>query len=410
MTSVARLLLLMSIFWVGMDSYILVNVNYLDITVITYFFQILKLLIFIFPVIVLYARYGLDNRASRLFILYNIFLIVFVLYGVVNGNDKTNIILSLKNIYLWVWYALLLNSVKFTISPGFCQKLMFAFVISIVLNIFYSIYIDLSFSGKYSDFYFYELYNDKGMFESWNFIRDGAVRAFGFVGSKLTLSQMTFIPGAFMMMVFIYNKNVLNKTFALLIGLIILYGLYITNTRNPLFSIMLSTVIYLLFRVLKVTRVKFLLSFLILYSLSIYVVGYLSDSGVGDESSQARIPMIIDFMSQLQHKMLGYGIGSTGIANLTYKFFYESSAATVFMDLGLIGGALFWLGILRVAYISTLHADNSQDSNEKIVYHTISFSLTCLLFITNFTNIFDFSLMWYSIIIMLAFKLKKEQV
>lgn len=407
MTNVARLLLLMSIFWVGMDSYILVNVNYLDITIVTYLAQLIKILLFLAPAVIFYAKYGINKRALSVFFIYNLFLVVFVVFGLISGNDKTNIILSLKNIYLWIWYALLLNSINFKISTSFSRKIMFSFVVAILLNIVYSVYISLSFSGKLSDFYFYELYNNKGMFESWNFIRDGQVRAFGLVGSKLTLSQMAFIPGSFIMMAFIYNKDVLKKVFSLILGFVILYGLYITNTRNPLFAIALSTMVFLIFRRFKITGLRFLIVFIVVYLFSIYVVGYLSESGIGDESSQVRIPMIIDFLLQLQNRPIGYGIGSTGIANLTYKFFYESSAATIFMDLGVVGGALFWLGVLRVAFVSMKYGNDSQDVEMKIIYQTISFSLLCLLFITNFTNIFDFSLMWFSIIIVLATKIER---
>src|SRR3546814_9313973 len=56
------------------------------------------------------------------------------------------------------------------------------------------------------------------------------------------------------------------------------------------------------------------------------------------------------FIDVFQQNKWGYGVGSAGIVNLTYKFFFESSAATVFTDLGLAGGIIYFGTIIASAF------------------------------------------------------------
>ncbi|MEZ7213272.1 hypothetical protein ACBC55_02675 [Klebsiella spallanzanii] len=116
--------------------------------------------------------------------------------------------------------------------------------------------------------------------------------------------------------------------------------------------------------------------------------------------------MLLDFLEQIKANPIGYGIGSTGIANKTYPFFYESGAATIFMDLGIVGGTIFWIGIIYISYLSFLKGSNVNNISSKIIYNSMGFSVLTLLLITNFTNIFDFSLIWYSIVIFIIIMYK----
>src|SRR3546814_17819406 len=102
---------------------------------------------------------------------------VYLVVGLKNGNGIGNILLSIKNIYFWVFYFLLIVASKINFSDGIIKITISALIFFALINIAYSVYINITFSGNYSDFYFYELYKGKGMFEDWNFIRDGDVRA-----------------------------------------------------------------------------------------------------------------------------------------------------------------------------------------------------------------------------------------
>lgn len=405
-STIPKFLILCLILWVSLDSYLLVNVYYLDMNIIMYITQVLKYCIMFIPVIGFLFKYPIRKKAAVYFILYNCLLIIFCFIGFAKGYDHSNIILSIKNVYLWLWFSLLLCCFDFTISDKYVKYIFFVFLISAIINVIYSIYISVIFDGDFRIFYFYDLYIEKGMFESWNFLRDGNVRAFGFVGSKLTLSQMLLIPCSIVLMSILYKKDFFHKLLYSLLGLLLIYGMFITYVRNPFFSLILSFFIFSFFRVFKITWRRYLSLFIIVYLISILTVSYLNDNGSGDSSSQARIPMLLDFLEQIKANPIGYGIGSTGIANKTYPFFYESGAATIFMDLGIVGGTIFWIGIIYISYLSFLKGSNVNNISSKIIYNSMGFSVLTLLLITNFTNIFDFSLIWYSIVIFIIIMYK----
>lgn|GEM_PF-4125092 len=399
MPTIPKFLILCFILWVGFDSYILVNIYYLDISFISITTQLVKYSIMFLPALAFLLLYGVRKKMLYLFISYNILLLVFCAIGKNNGYDVGNIILSIKNVYLWVWYALLLCCFNFNISDKYVKMIFYVYLISAFLSIAYSIYINIVFDGDFKVFYFFDLYTEKGIFQSWNFIRDGKVRAFGLVGSKLTLSQMLVIPCSIVLMSILYTRDFFYKLLNAILGLFLLYGMYITYARNPLFALTLSFAVFIFFQFFKLTWKRYFIFFIVIYSLSVWIVSYLNDSGSGDASSQARIPMLLDFFTQFSANPLGHGIGSTGIANQTYFYFYESGAATIFMDLGGLGGCIYWASLIWLSYYSMKEAQRYRKAFTKIVYNAMSFSLLTLLLITNFTNIFDFSLIWYSFII-----------
>src|SRR3546814_4725518 len=114
---------------------------------------------------------------------------VYLVVGLKNGNGIGNILLSIKNIYFWVFYFLLIVASKINFSDGIIKITISALIFFALINIAYSVYINITFSGNYSAFYFYELYKGKGMFEDWNFIRDGDVRALDRKSTRLNSSH-----------------------------------------------------------------------------------------------------------------------------------------------------------------------------------------------------------------------------
>ncbi len=407
--TIPKFLILCFILWVGLDSYILVNVYYLDITFITLITQLVKYSIMFIPILAFLFKYGIKKKMVYLFLLYNMLLMIFCIIGKFNGYDSTNIILSIKNVYLWVWYALLLSCFNFNISDKYVKLIFYFFLIAAILNISYSIYVNVIFDGDFKVFYFFDLYTEKGIFQSWNFIRDEKVRAFGLVGSKLTLSQMLIIPCSIVLMSVIFKRDFFYKLLYSILGVFLLYGMYITYARNPLFALTLSFALFIFFQFFKLTWWRYFAFFLSIYSLSVWIVSYLNDSGSGDASSQARIPMLLDFLTQFSANPFGHGVGSTGIANQTYSYFYESGAATIFMDLGVFGGCLYWISLIWLSFYAMREAQHYYNPFTKVVYNSMGFSILTLLLITNFTNIFDFSLIWYSIVIFIIIMYKPTE-
>lgn len=388
--------------WYWIESYVLVHAQYSGISLYSAAFQAIKLFMLAVPLCLWFYHYGLSKQRSKYFYIYTIILCFYLLLGIKEGYDRMNIILSIKNIYFWFYVLIFCYAINNRMPAHLSIFLVITIFISALMNVGYSIYINLTYTGDPTDFYFYDLYNSKGMFVIWNFIRDGSVRAFGLVGSKLTLSQLYIVPILISLFLAIYLNDLKAKALALIVFCILMYGLWITATRNPYLAIFFSFVVYSFFCCFKITKIRFFVITLVLYAFSIYLVLLLSDAGVGDESSKARIPMLLSFFNELLDKPFGHGIGSTGVASTTYPFFFESSLATVFMDLGIIGG-LFYFGMIISFSFQMIRAANL--TNLPILKSLLTasgYSLLSLFFLTNFTNIYDSSLFVYTIVTIFA--------
>ncbi|WP_460881864.1 hypothetical protein [Pseudaeromonas pectinilytica] len=391
-------LFLLAMPWYWVESFILVHAQYSGVELYSAIFLMIKLFMIFIPLSLWYYHYGVARGRAKLLVCYSIVLFVYVLVGLKAGYEITNIILSIKNIYFWLFVLIVCYSLNVKFPSHQSIFLVTILFFSALMNVVYSIYIDLTYSGNPTDFYFYDLYNDKGLFVIYNFIRDGKVRAFGFVGSKLTLSQLYIIPVLLSSFLVLYFKSNKLKLSAFVLACLFNYGLWITATRNPYLAMFFSGLVFLFFSIFGITRFRFFVVSICLYAFSIYLVLLLSDAGIGDESSKARIPMLLSFLEQLTDKPFGHGIGSTGIASGSYPFFFESSLATIFMDLGVIGGLFYFGIIISLSFEMIRTAKFTHRPILKSVLMTSGFSLLSLFFLSNFTNIYDSSLFVFAII------------
>lgn len=391
-------LFIMAMPWYWVESFFLVHAEYSGVGLYSAAFLMIKLLMIFIPLSLWYYHYGVAQGRAKYLIYFSIIFFVYLIVGLKSGYEITNIILSIKNIYFWLFVLIFCYSVKAKFSAHQSVFLVSILFLSALMNVVYSIYIDLTYSGNPKDFYFYDLYNDKGLFVIYNFIRDGKVRAFGFVGSKLTLSQLYIIPVLLSSFLFLYFKNNKLKLSAFALACVFNYGLWITATRNPYLAMFFSSLVFLFFSVFAISRARFFVVSICLYAFSIYLVLLLSDAGIGDESSKARIPMLLNFLEQLIDKPFGHGIGSTGIASGSYPFFFESSLATIFMDLGIIGGLFYFGIIISLSFEMIRSAKFIHRPILKSVLMAAGFSLLSLFFLSNFTNIYDSSLFVFAII------------
>lgn len=395
-------LFLLAMPWYWIESFILVHAQYSGLGFYSAIFLIIKLLMIFIPLSLWYYNYGVAQGRIRCLVYYLIILFVYIFVGLREGYEKENIILSIKNIYFWLFVLILCYSANVKFPSHLSVFLVVILFFSALMNVAYSIYVNLTYSGNPTDFYFYDLYNDKGLFVIYNFIRDGKVRAFGFVGSKLTLSQLYIIPVLLSSFLVLYFKNIKLKLSAFAIACFLNYGLWITATRNPYLAMFFSSLVFLFFSMFALTRFRFFVVSMCLYGFSIYLVLLLSDAGIGDESSKARIPMLLNFLEQLIDKPFGHGIGSTGIASGSYPFFFESSLATIFMDLGVIGGLFYFGVIISLSFEMIRTAKSTHHPILKSVLMGAGFSLLSLFFLSNFTNIYDSSLFVFAIISVFA--------
>ena len=394
-------LLFLSIPWLMIESLLLVNAYESDILLILLSLQAIKYSLLLIPPIYWILSYGIDWRWFKFFLMLLALIFAYSTLSFVQGIETKSIINSIKNVYFWPLYFLLIVSAKFSFRRQTLSVLLWTTTIFSLINIVYSIFINYSFSNV-DQFYFYNLYNSKNIFNEWDFIRDGEVRAFGFMGSPLTLSQTLIIALCFSFSGITRTTSIENILYFFILFLIILFGIYLTRTRNPVVGVFCALFLMYSGRTFRLSRRSVFFLFFAIYIAVILLVFEMSRRGLGDLSSQARAPMLIAFFNLIYQNPFGYGIGSTGVSLPSYAYFFESSAATVFMDLGIVGGLIFW-GIIFKALL-LIWGESRIKHKAAWMKRAVFLSLAALLFITNFSNIFDSSLLIFSILSAAAVK------
>lgn len=380
------------------ENYIIVTLKTNSLDFLFLCFSVFKL-IFLFGILFSIIIYSGIYR-SRKNIIVVLFVFIFIISDfVIYGNPIQNVINSIQNVYLWFILIALLY-----FSKIYVNKEQFFILIRIILfltfvNFLYSLFIKFSFNGDYSTFYFYKLYDSLGMFGPWNHIKNGDVRAYGFFGSSTALSQVLLIPISYVIAAISVKRN---KFSLYILMLFLFYFLYIAQIRNPFFAIMLMFCVMPFLFNLK-SNIKVVICLLSVYFSSFFILSVFDYFGLGDLSSNARIPMLLRFLNNLLAQPFGYGIGSTG-NKIGYEFFYESSLATIYSDLGLVFGTLFFsfFIFLIINFKSKIYSDNFKD---KIIARFGMILLVNLIYMTNYSNIFDSVLFIYVIVLYFSFSI-----
>lgn len=359
-----------------------------------YLFSLAKVYFLFFSFFVLIIHGCCNSRLKDKVYLLFFFMIVLlcIASGFIQGNTLSNIASSIQ--YIYFWFVIFCSLVILNVRPSMCYyKIILPILfLSLMFQFVYSLYIHFFYDGNYSFFYFYKLYDNLGMFGPWNHLKDGIVRAYGLFGSSTGLSQVLLLPILTLVSFFLVKRNLKEKTLTLIFLFLFLSFLYIAKIRNPILALCFSIMFFFILKSFrKISFVRFMLLFVVFFSLSLFLINLLSLLGIGDLSSQARIPMLLKFYHNFIMNPFGYGVGSTG--NLTsYKYFYESSFATIFSDLGLFFGLVFYIFFLRIAYLSYRNFIFLNGETDKILSLSLFFIIICLLFLTNFSNIFDSTL------------------
>jgi hypothetical protein len=346
------------------------------------------------------ANLEIKTRAICVFL----YIISMVFLGYFVGDNGSLVMLSIQNVYFWIILLAFLFILPCKPKDFLFKSLIPLMIISLLLHLAYSLWVEYQYDGDYKIFYFYELYSNLKMFGSWNHLKNGDVRAYGFFGSSTGLSQVLLIPICYLIACCILKKK--SSMLYVIVLVVFIYFLYITRIRNPALALCFVVLYYGILRCFKIKNIKTIISiFVFLFVLS-FAIAPISDLlGVGDLSSQARTPMLLSFINGITANPMGYGIGATGNF-IDYKFFYESSFATIVNDLGFVYSVplfSFLLFLIASFYRVYLHGPSSH----KLIGLTAFLSLSSLFFLMNYSNIFDFTLNIYIIFLYACFSVFK---
>lgn len=327
----------------------------------------------------------------------------FLAYGIAMGATNGSVVfgnipLTIKNGWLWLVLLALISTSRMAVSVQLLRTMGWIAIGGGLLNIGYSVVARLTYDGDPSVFYFHELFHGMGMFMEFNYVRDGAVRGFGLVASCLTLSQLLMIPTA----VVLAPILALRRWSMAWLLLVMLGGLILTQTRNPLLAVAASTGAFLLW---KATRRFWLV---VLYDLAYMgaVFWYIwykwkYDFQSLDLSALDRIIQLDRMWGLFLARPFGYGIGYAGVANNKYAFMTDLSFGTYLLDLGIVPVALLYallLLLLRKALVQGFAIEGGRLDPWKAWTGTSVFLVgNSLLLLSEFSNIFDHSLMAFAI-------------
>jgi len=296
--------------------------------------------------------------------------------------------------------AILLSAIK--ISGRILQFLYHLAIFSAMIGGLYSIWVIINFKGSPEIFYFYKLYSSMDMFNMFNFVRHGLVRAYGFSGSSLTFALLLLFPLSYTYALFMQKKSLAN----LIMFLSMLLSIALTQQRNPIMGFILSIILFNMYKKRGNFKLVVLFDFAIqIVSFAIIWIlvylGYVQDWS----STGSRVLQMVRVVENLIKNPLGYGIGSTGLANNNYHFGADLSIFTILMDVGALG-LIFYFGIVYwVIYkVGKIAQSKERQHYNQVYFKTMFIALNSLLLMIEYSNIFDLSMIVFAIFCGLTYR------
>lgn len=330
--------------------------------------------------------YCFKNKYINIFIVIIIFSILIALY---NKIEISYIVKSFRDTISWILVFMIILHMTIIQNIKFIIYLYVLSIILIMLNGFYSLYIQFIFNNDHSIIYFYDLYSQLDSYKEYNVVRNGMIRAFGFFGSNITYSTVLIIPLSFLFVSFWKYKNPL----ILYIFCIVLYYLWMTQTRNPFLAFFFSIFIYI-FLFHRKNFINKIWVFNILYFLAtITLIYFLANMNYLEPSSAGRAPQIDIVLSTLISSPFGMGLGYNNLEKLDLSF------GSIIIQFGLIGFILYYLFFYFISKTMYIEYHISKNHYERLIYATNFILINTLMLLTNFSNIFGFELYIYSIIL-----------
>ena len=249
------------------------------------------------------------------------------------------------------------------------EKSIFFFILYFCafLNCIYSIYLVHTFNGDLSS-----LYIANGKYSDFNYIRNGKLRAFGFLNSAVTFSNYISVILSTVLFRIKVKKNFLVRLFFISI---MFYSLYLSGSRTPLVSLFATLLILFLFRkknkkFIPIISVLFIVLILIFVSIT-----------AEDLSALGRIRQYLRGIDLFVHNPIGYGFGYASFPDGQELF--DCSILTIPVNFGLFG-----LVLLLILYSKTIK------SNERNCNGIIRNALLINTFISSgFVNVVNLGLL-----------------
>ncbi len=255
-----------------------------------------------------------------------ILIAVFSILGITKAGLKpfasqfSNLIIPI--IIVALFYSL--TNVRLTKKD--LSILFFIFFACVFLNCIYAIYTVFSFNGDFDS-----LYISKADYAVYNYIRNGKLRAFGFLNSAVIFSNYLTIIVVYLFFFLKKRKFFVSR---ILFFALAVYSLLLSGCRTNLFAIFVA-----LFLLLFFNRYRKFVFFSSVLSIGLILVFVTLSSGL-DLSALGRIKQYADAAMLFLKNPIGYGIGYAGFPVGIIGF--DCAILVILVNFG-IAGFIFFL-------------------------------------------------------------------
>lgn len=371
--------------------YLFVISEFLENIVLIYTKQNVKFLYpFAFSFKYLILVLGVAPRIARLKFPFSskvfLYTALFVYAIVISAQPFDRIATSVRDLTLFVFVFYILYAVKLTNRNQILKNVMRIILLMTFINIIYATYIVYTNDGTPANFYFYEYLVSIERWGDFNYFRNGAVRAFGLFASPITYSNFLILPLAYGIASLVVKPSFSKVLFLM----VLIVGLFQTQTRNPPLAILMGVGIYFIWRIFK--RFSWIIIFhLCVVTFSFYGLSFLYSIGFLEPSAAGRVIQAEQFLPTILKNWHGAGFGSFGAQ---FSDFSDLSLLTVFLTFGLIGGIVYyWFVFALLKKICTNYtrsvAKGEMNPYKKLYFVTIFITINSLVIVSINSNIFD---------------------
>lgn len=299
------------------------------------------------------------KRCLFIFLLILIFSVIGILsVGLVAfASQFSNLIIPI--IVAVLFYSISnLSLKKKDLSVLFC-----IFLACVFLNCIFAIYTVFSFNGNFNT-----LYISKAEYQPYNYLRQGKLRAFGFLNSAVIFSNYLSIIVIYLFFFLKKKKFFISR---ILFFVLVVFSLLLSGCRTNLFAIFVALFLLLFFN--KHRKLVFVSSILSIGFILLFIT---FSSGL-DLSALGRIKQYTDAAMFFIKNPLGYGIGYASFPAGVISF--DCAILVILVNFGTIG----FVYLLHFIYRCVKNPRNKKD---KFVFVCDSLVLVLLL-LSGFVNV-----------------------
>ena len=207
------------------------------------------------------------------------------------------------------------------ISKRDIQEVFLLLFICCFFNCVYAVYLVKIFDGDFS-----KLYISKAKFQTYNYLRNGKLRAFGFLNSAVIFSNYLSLV---LVSLFFSLKKKKYFIIRLLFFILVLYSLLLSGSRTNIFALFVTFFLLHIFN-----KHRFLCFLASIFSIVLILLFVTLTSSL-DLSALGRIKQYADAIILFMKNPIGYGIGYASFPSGVISF--DCAILVALVNFGLIG-------------------------------------------------------------------------